>query len=94
MSINLNNLNHNINFKTMFIKIINNSVRDGLYTKTFIKIIKNFVIQAIKAINNVYKYIKIIKKISCLVVCSFDKISNHRFINKRKRVRFSTIPSI
>ena len=46
----------------MLIKTINNNVRDDLYMKMFIKIIKNLVIQIIKAINNVYKYIKIIKK--------------------------------
>ena len=62
MSINLDNFNHNINLKTMFIKIINNNVRDDLFTRMFIKTIKNLVIQAIKTSNNVYKYIKIIKK--------------------------------
>ena len=46
----------------MFIKIINNNVRDNLITKMFIKTIKNLVIQIFKTINNVYKYIKTIKE--------------------------------
>ena len=46
----------------MFIKTINNNVYDNLYTRIFIKAIKNLVIQIIKTINNVYKYIKTIKK--------------------------------
>ena len=62
MDINLNNFNHNINLKIMLIKTINNNVRDNLFTKMFIKTIKNLVIQIIKIINNVYKHIKIIKK--------------------------------
>ena len=62
MNINLNNLNYNINLKTIFIKTINNNVRDDLYTKMFIKTIKNLVIRVIKIINNVYKHIKTIKK--------------------------------
>ena len=62
VNINLNNFNHNINLRTMLIKTINNNVYDGLYIKMFIKTIKNLVFQAIKAINNVYKYIKKIKK--------------------------------
>ena len=62
MSINLNNLNYNINLRTMLIRIINNNVYNDLYTRMFIKIIKNLVIQIIKTINNVYEYIKIIKK--------------------------------
>ena len=46
----------------MFIKIINNNVRDDLFIKMLIKAIKNHVIQIIKTINNDYKYIKTIKK--------------------------------
>ena len=37
---------------------------------------------------------KQLKKRLCLVICLFDKTLNHRFVNKRKRVRFSTISSI
>ena len=62
MSINLNNFNYNINLKTMFIKIIDNNVRNDLFTRMFIKTIKNLVIQIIKTINNIYKNIKTIKK--------------------------------
>ena len=62
MSINLNNFNYNINLKIMLIRIINNNVRDDLYIKMVIKTIKNLVIQIIKTINNVYKYIKTIKE--------------------------------
>ena len=62
MNINLNSFNHNINLKTMLIKTINNNVRDDLYTRIFIKAIKNLIIQIIKTINNVYKYIKTIKE--------------------------------
>ena len=62
VNINLNNFNHNFNLKTMLIKTINNNVRDDLFTRIFIKTIKNHVIQIIKTINNDYKYIKTIKK--------------------------------
>ena len=62
MNINLNNLNYNINLRTMLIKTINNNVCDDLFTKMFIKTIKNHVIQVIKTINNDYKHIKTIKK--------------------------------
>ena len=46
----------------MLIKTINNNVYNDLFTRMFIKAIKNLVIQIIKTINNVYKHIKIIKK--------------------------------
>ena len=62
MNINLDNFNHNINLKIMFIKTFNSSVRDGLFIKMFIKTIKNLVIQVIQVINNVYKHIEIIKE--------------------------------
>ena len=62
MNINLNNLNYNFNLKTMLIRTINSNVYNDLFTKMFIKIIKDHVIQAIKTINNDYKHIKTIKK--------------------------------
>ena len=64
VNINLNNFNHNINLKTMFIRIINNKihVHENLSTRTFIKAINDFKILIIKTINNDHKRIKIIKK--------------------------------
>ena len=62
MSINLDNLSLNINFRIILIKTINNNVREDLFTRISIKTIKNLITQAIKVINNDFKLIKTIKK--------------------------------